>query len=307
MFLTGSTRILFPQFMSGLLNRVWSIGLYVDGDEFSPETELTGPPAFCLNSKKLRKESGHIHTYADPFLIVDREYLYVFYETQRVGMTGSIEAVRTSDLRTFEMLGEIFAPGFHVSYPFVVRSGREVYLIPESSAANEVALYRFAKFPYELKKVRVLLEGAYWDSSVHLVDGYWFLFTTSNKGLEIHFTNDLTSGDLTPHSQNPVTTDPKFFRCGGGIIAADGRLYRVAQDSSGEYGRNIHIMAVTALSQERYIEELYVENYFKGTETWNRLGGHHLTVEKFHGNTILATDGLQNDMFVNKLMALFFR
>jgi hypothetical protein len=287
-------------------NRIWSVGLYVSDTDFSFDKTLRSP-RFVLDSKTLRKAKGHLHTYADPFLFVNADELFLFYETQAVGQNGRIEAVRTRDLKTFESLGVVFDPEFHVSYPFVFKTRDTVYLVPESLAANEVALYEFRRFPFKLTKTRTLLRGQYRDSSLIYLDGKWFLFTTSDLGLEIFFSNDLENGSFIAHPQNPVTTDPRYFRCGGSIISIGNDLFRIAQDCSGEYGRNINILKIDRMAANEYEEQVVVNDYLTGTETWNRYGGHHLSVARFKGQTVVATDGRQNDIVANKLMALFFR
>jgi hypothetical protein len=287
-------------------NRIWSIGLFVQNEDFSPNTTLRSPE-FILDSRKLRISKNHVHTYADPFLFPYEDELYLFFESQAVSQPGKIEAVKTRDLKTFEYLGEILKAPFHLSYPFVFRTTSSVFLIPESLAANEVALYEFARFPFQPFKARVLLVGSYRDSCLIYHDDYWFLFTTSETGLEIFSTDDVETGDLQPHPCNPITTDSKYSRGGGGIITIDGSMHRISQDCSGEYGRNVSIIRINELSQTKYDEEVVVDDYFGFHESWNSLGGHHINVAAFRGKTVVAVDGRQNDRMINKFMGLIFR
>ena len=286
-------------------NRVWSLAVYVEPSDFSFEKR---PRAvwFVLNAKKRRK-SGHIHTFADPFLFPFGGELYLFYESQAVGEDGKIDAYKTRDLIEFEYVGEVLREPFHLSYPFVFSEGSSVFMIPETCSQNEVSLYKFEDFPYKPVRTRVLLKGPYVDSSMFKHGGVCYLFTTSDAGLEIFFTDNIETGDLEAHRCNPITNDPKYRRCGGSLIEINNVLYRIAQDCSSEYGKNISILKINDLSKNSYNEEVLVSDYFELDETWNSKGGHHLSMAEFNRQWVIAVDGKQNDLYVNKLMTLIYR
>lgn len=287
-------------------NRIWSIGIYVKDGDFTFRQDL-GSPDFVLNSKKRRSSGRHVHTLADPFLFPQGEYLYLFYESQAAGEPGKIEAARTKDLREFESLGEVLKEPFHLSFPFVFEHESQVYMMPESLSSNEVALYRFEDFPDRLVKDRVLLRGAYKDSSLICHDGIWYFFTTSSQGLELFYTDDLANGRFIPHKQNPLTVDPRYNQCGGSPIRFNGNLYRIAQDCSGEYGRNISILEIDQLSRVDYKERVFIDDYFKLRDEWNARGGHHLSTARFNDKLVIAVDGKQDDLWINKVLSLVYR
>lgn len=288
-------------------NRIWSIGIYVEDLAFRFQDRL-GMPRFVRDSKTLRRNQAHVHTYADPFLFPFGDELFLFFESQAVGENGSIAAYKTSNLVDFVPVGSILKEPFHISYPFVFANEGLIYMIPESAAISEVMLYKFDCFPHTLRRQRTLLRGRmYLDSSLIFHRRLWFLFTTSPAGLEIYYTDDIENGSMVPHSKNPITDCRKFDRNGGGPVQLDGQMYRIAQDGSLGYGRNIHILKINELSEDRYDEEIVVENYFDLRESWNSKGGHHMSFADFGGKRIIAVDGLQNDLFVNKLLALLQR
>ncbi len=287
--------------------RVWSLAVYTEPDGFSFENK---PQCirFVLDSKKIRvKGKRHVHTYADPFLFSFDDELYLFYESQAVGEDGKIDAYKTRDLSEFEYVGEVLREPFHLSYPFVFSEGSSVFSIPETLARNEVSLYKFEEFPKTLIKSRVLLTGSYRDSFLFKHDGIWYLFTTSDAGLEIFYTDDFEKGNFVTHPNNPITNDPRYERCGGSIITINDELYRIAQDCSSEYGKNISILRVKNLSKTNYDEVVFAENYFDLDQSWNSQGGHHLSLVKFNGKTVIAVDGKQNDFYINKFLALLHR
>ncbi len=286
-------------------NRVWSIAVFAEDGDFSFHNEFSSP-RFVLDSKKLRNRNGHVHTYADPFLFLHKDELYLFFESQAVSEPGKIEAVKTSDLVTFEYVGEILKEPFHLSFPFVFQDNSDIYLMPESAAINELALYKFEDFPDKLVKTRVLLRGAFRDSSLIKHNDVWYCFTTSDAGLELFYTDDLENGHLIPHPHNPITEDLKYSQCGGSPIIIKGQMYRIAQDISGEYGRNISILKILELTKHTYKEEVVVDDYFDLEHSWNARGGHHLSIVEFKGNNVIAVDGKQDDLLINKILSLFY-
>lgn len=90
-------------------------------------------------------------------------------------------------------------------------------------------------------------------------------------------------------------------------IILNGQMYRIAQDGSGEYGRNINILKVIELSRTKYLEEDVKDNYFDLGHRWNVRGGHHLSIAEFNGRKIIAVDGKQDDLLINKLLAGMYR
>lgn len=284
-------------------NSVWSIALFVEDGDFSFNHKFSSP-RFVLDSKKPRNSGPHVHTYADPFLFPHHGELYLFFEYQAVSEPGKIAAIKTRDLRHFEYVGEILKEPFHLSFPFVFQDGADIYLMPESSVTNELVLYKFEDFPQKLVKLRVLLKGAFRDSSLIKHNGVWYFFTTTGAGLELYYTDDLENGYLVPHRCNPITDDPRYSQCGGSPVTIRGQIFRIAQDISGEYGRNIAILKIKKLSKTEYEEEVVRDDYFDLIHSWNSRGGHHLNIAEFNDKIVIAVDGKQNDLWINKLVAL---
>ena len=178
--------------------------------------------------------------------------------------------------------------------------------MPESLKENEIALYKFENFPFGLVKYKVLLKGTYSDSSLVEYNGLYYVFTTSERGFEIFYTDDIEQNTLLPHACNPITRDLRYSRNGGAPVKLNNELYRIAQDCSVEYGRNIHIMKIKTLSPTEYEEILVHENYFEKDAGWNSKGGHHLSMIDFHSKKIIAVDGKQYDYIMNKFLAPFY-
>lgn len=286
-------------------NLLWSMALYNQTDAFSFFDKLRNPVK-VFNSQNFRTKINHVHTRADPFLFVWNGELFLFFESMSIKEVGCIAVYKTADLKIFDYLGVVLSESHHLSYPLVFAYKSSVFMIPESGAAEEVMLYRFEDFPSGLKKVRTLLVGKYFDSSLIFHEGFWYLFTNSEVGLEIFLTNDIEEGVFLPHSQNPITTDPRFSRCAGQPVVVSGVIFRLAQDCSRKYGGNINILRVLELTVNCYREEIVHEEYFDCDEKWNTEGGHHLSMANFLGKVIVAVDGHHRDFLLNKFISPIF-
>ncbi len=166
---------------------------------------------------------------------------------------------------------------YHLSYPFVFDDGGEFFMIPETSANNNIQLYRATRFPFEWKLEKVLY------SNVRAVDttplffgGIWYFFTTSARlGHETFlFWSTTLDGDWQYHPCNPICSDVRRSRGAGPLFYSDGALIRPAQDCSVRYGYAIALNRVRKISPTDYDEELIEVIYPK----WRKglLGTHTL-------------------------------
>ena len=285
---------------------LWSVGVYRVNEYFGiRRINANDHLIFLLNSKKLDIFGRMPHTYADPFLFNHGGELYLFYEIVDKGGRGEIAAYRSKDLKQFENVGVVLRSSFHLSFPFVFEYNSEVYMIPESHQAGEVALYQFENFPFGLKKLRALLEGVYVDSHLLWHEGHWFLFTTFGEELHIYVAEDLFNSKFFPHPRNPISRDLRRSRSAGAVFRQDGRLYRVAQDCSVSYGGNIGLHEIIELSPVTYRESMAVEQLFAVHTSWNSLGTHHFSICEFNGATIVAIDGKQADYYANRFASIW--
>lgn len=201
------------------------------------------------------------HFIADPMAVWRDDFLYVFFEefdywTQRgriryctIGATGQISPA-----------SDALRPPFHVSYPFLVEHGGEVFMVPETHQDDCVALYRASRFPNSWRKEATLLKN--WpgvDASLVHYDDRWWMFLIRYAyppafDLYVWHAPDLL-GPWKPHARNPVKSDPSTAQCAGKPFVHAGTLYRLAQDCSRVYGGAVRIMRVTRLNPSEYMEE----------------------------------------------------
>ncbi|GAA4008848.1 glucosamine inositolphosphorylceramide transferase family protein [Sphingomonas humi] len=285
--------------------RVWNMAVLETGDD---PLHISGAKELALfSSRTIRWRPRSVHTQADPFLFVHDGWLYLFHEVQETGRLGHIAARRTRDLSAFEDLGPVLSAPHHLSYPQVFADGDDLYMLPETGSQKEVALYRFDRFPGGLTRHKLLLEGAWYDSTIVRREGRWWLFT-SNDAQELHlFSAESLDSPFVTHPANPISRDPKYARNGGAFIELDGHLHRLAQDGSTTYGSNLAALRVEELSLETYRETLVRDRLFDRSKAWRAQGAHHLSHARFAGRNVVAVDGLQYDYLVNKLLALGLR
>jgi hypothetical protein len=148
----------------------------------------------------------------------------------------------------------------HASYPFLLEADGEIYCVPETSEANEVALFRATEFPSDWSKAAVLLpDFPGLDPTVFHHDGLWWLFCTRKGALadvELwawHSSSVL--GPWTEHARNPIKSDVRGSRPGGRPFHHCGVLYRPAQDCSQTYGWRIALQRVKDLTPTEFQEE----------------------------------------------------
>lgn len=213
-----------------------------------------GPPPITW----LPTRPGHYS--ADPFAMERNGVLHVLFEDydQAVGI-GSIRHLSiAADGRVSEP-EVVLETGVHTSYPFLLEHDGSCFMLPETSAAGELALYEAERFPDRWRRVATLLPGIpAVDASVVHYEGRWWMFATrsdhgDNHNLFIWHSTEL-SGPWTPHLANPVKTDIRSSRPGGTPFVVDGTLYRPAQDASRIYGGRLVVNRVDVLTEGAFRE-----------------------------------------------------
>lgn len=150
----------------------------------------------------------------------------------------------------------------HLSYPFLFEAGGRLLCVPESSAAQEIALYESEEFPQRWRRIATLIEGrGFADATLFQHQGRWWLSASdvadkgANSELYLWFA-DAPDGPWQAHSGNPVKIDVRSARPAGTPFVSGGVLYRPAQDCSSTYGARVTINRVLALTPDDFFEEV---------------------------------------------------
>ena len=234
--------------------------------------------------------------FADPFLLEHERRTWLFVEEYPYATgKGVISACEILADGSFGPTRVVIDEPCHLSYPLVFVRDGAVWMIPESSAARELVLYRATEFPWRWRRERVLVAGAALADATPLWhEGRVWLFATetglaggsSSDALSLFHAPDLF-GDFTPHPLNPVLIDAGAARPGGRIVARDEGLLRVAQDCRTGYGRAAVLARVDRLDPGGYRQTVVAEVH--APAAWAASGLHAIEVgERFEAIDILS-------------------
>jgi hypothetical protein len=197
---------------------------------------------------------------ADPFPILWRGQYYIFFERFDYRANKGIIYAQRLDAH-----GPVGAPvlvleePWHLSYPFLIAQGDELYMLPEASMSGALTLYRCTEFPGKWEPVNQFLsgieaadatlfhhEGRFWMMSV-IRDGYGGFSDT----LALHHSPSLF-GDWEEHARHPLLIDASQARPAGRVVHFDGALWRPVQDCSTGYGKKLALMRIDQLDPENF-------------------------------------------------------
>lgn len=188
-----------------------------------------------------------------PFTVDGRHYIFVedFDHAKGKGVI-SMSEVDTAGFATTPRT--VIEEPTHLSYPQVFAEGGEIWMIPESSAAREVVLYRAEHFPDRWVRHAVLIADAEISDATLLVrDGRYWLFGTLRDGhgstsdtLVVYHAPALT-GPWIAHVANPVRIDRTAARPAGAFFERDGRTWLPVQDGTRGYGSGIGLIELLEL------------------------------------------------------------
>ena len=220
---------------------------------------------FETDKAKFRYAKNYSDSYlADPFIFQLDSINYVFCEKySHILRKGVITVFKVSEENKLIDLGVALEEDFHLSFPFIFKSEKNIYMIPESKSTKKVILYKNIAWPSEWQQVSVLLEGLEAvDSVVFRHDEIWWLITTFDSAgsgmaqseLHIYFSPELESGNWEKHPKNPVIIDSYKGRNAGFFLDGD-RLIRCSQSMRGyKYGSKLNFHQITKLTNFEYLE-----------------------------------------------------
>jgi len=202
--------------------------------------------------------------WADPFILQRNERNYVFIEELLVSNNkGHIAVMELDDKGNTTQPVTVLEKDYHLSYPFVFEHDGDTWMIPESSAAQNLSLYRCTSFPNQWEFVMHLMEDIkIVDATLHQQDGLWWLFAnvaahpTLDKRDELHiyFAEDFRTSEWSAHPLNPVVSDVCTARPAGKLFYFEDKLIRPSQNSSHHYGYGYNLHEVQTLTTSQYQE-----------------------------------------------------
>lgn len=235
--------------------------------------------------------------FADPFLFVKDDVLYLFYEhlTQWFG-TGRICMRSTQDLKTWTDEVEVLAEPFHLSFPNVFDDCGKVYMLPETGGNKSISLYQAEDEKLtQWKKVSTLLEDEepWYDSMICKKNGVYYLFTGHDdnfRQVQHLFVSDRLTGPYKEHPSSPIANGRDKGRNAGSIIKYEENLYRPVQVCVNGYGEQVSVMRINTLTPTEYKESIYRMNIIDTNIKPYGFGGHQWNFVEFLDKRVIATD-----------------
>lgn len=225
----------------------WFVALRRNPALFTAHTGRFVPDGF----EELAAPPGH--GYADPFPLHWQGRDWVLVEEILPGGRGRLAAVSPDSGERATMLER----PYHLSYPFPVAVGKDLFLLPESATERTVQLFRCIRFPDQWQLEKELYTGSMLvDTTPFFHDGTWYFFTTrfENGGHTFLFHADRLDGAWRYHPANPISTDVRASRGAGALFRHGNRLLRPVQDGSRRYGYAIALREIVRLTPAEFEE-----------------------------------------------------
>lgn len=251
----------------------WNIGIVE-----KPIFEILQEKEFFDEIRWLPKPNPWIF-WADPFGIRYNDQNYIFYEkfdhsTER----ATIAYLKfTDDFEYSEPHMGLERP-YRLSYPHLLKSDDQIYMIPETAANRTISIYEAVDFPNKWKLNKDLMEKIRRvDTTTFKFNGKWWMFSHApeESGLYIYYAEDLL-GPWHSHKNNPVKQDVRSTRSAGNVFFVKNELYRPTMDLlplRTSYGSKIYINKIIKLTETEF-REVTVKKVYPG-KSWNYNEGIH--------------------------------
>lgn len=270
----------------------WSIGIYTGESplQLSSPRNIQNPVLTAQDVTDVPAEFV-----ADPFMVRENGIWYMFFEVlNSLNNRGEIGFATSKNGFNWSYNQIIISEDFHLSYPYVFKLENEYYMIPESSQASSVRLYKATDFPNKWSFVGNLLnQGDFVDSSIFQKDDLWWMLTTTSADRNILrlFYAEHLQGNWIEHIKSPIIAgNKKIARSAGRIVLFDGKIIRYTQDCERIYGSQVRAFEITDLTTTNYQEKEVQENLIikASGSGWNKTGMHHIDPHQIDENTWIA-------------------
>jgi len=282
----------------------WNIGIIPYSAEELIRRAKSGEITISDKNTRWLPRIRKLQFLADPILLSqENETLTVLVEKydHRI-KRGHIEELKFRFDGSLVGSRPVISEPWHMSYPYVVQEGENIYCIPETCAKGSLPLYRLQGGEWVFEK-DILEDFAAVDATIFSYQNRWWLFATDKNDLPseklyIWHASSLL-GSWISHALNPVVCDVRGARPGGRPFVVDGRLYRPAQDCSLSYGGALSINEIECLTPEVFSEKA-VCSLKPDSHGKYREGVH--TFMPFEGGVVI--DGKRYEF---SLLALYFK
>lgn len=232
------------------------------------------------NNKKVLLKSPTGTYLADPFIFSAFKKNFIFHEEYDIKKRKGYISVSeiSNDKQIYK--GTVLEEDFHLSYPFVFKYDKKIYMIPESNKSNSILLYSCIEFPMKWKFEKKLIENI--DAADSLLiekNGLLWLFVNRKIGdyhgsLYAYYSKDLYS-DWKAHKLNPI----EIFNDSrnGGLIEKDGKIIFPKQNYNFcSYGDYLTFRELNEISKDKIsfinvkeLKKLFKTHHFSSNDLFD--------------------------------------
>jgi hypothetical protein len=239
---------------------------------------------------------------ADPFIVYEDGTYHMFFEVFPETRTES-NATKIGHATSKDGLDWTYdqivldSDPTHLAFPYVFKWDNEWYMMPDKGSDPLAEIYHASSFPTEWELVaRPFTDQLAIDPMPIYWEGTWYLFSASDAGLELHYSDDFVSESWTPHPESPVHTGTTYRRGGGRPITHEDYIDLFVQDTTRVYGDKVRILRVTNLTKDSYADREVASSPIVEAslnDEWNDISMHQVDalMPYVGGNDIVAVDG----------------
>jgi len=201
---------------------------------------------------------------ADPFLFKFNNKLYCFAEEfDKKIKKGKIVSFIISN-GEFTQKTISLEESFHLSFPFIFNYKNQIFLCPDTSAINEIRIYRSIDFPKKWAFEKTLIKNIKaTDTMIFEKDNISWLLTNIDRSNTNDFSHDLSifyslespiSDKWEEHKLNPISANSLNSR-NAGLINLNNNFYRISQKQGFDrYGQDFSINKIENINKDNYSE-----------------------------------------------------
>lgn len=194
---------------------------------------------------------------ADPFIFEYNNKTYLFAELyDRICRRGKIGYCEISE-GSYTAWRIVLNMPWHLSYPYIFKYDNDIYMIPESYAGNEIAVYKAITFPDTWKRVYIICKNCVAvDSTLYMTKDRTWMTTLQFDDNEPKLLLYSFEQDGSIKNTYVICKNNNDIRPAGKFFEHDNKIIRPAQDCSESYGYAINFYHVTKLNDSDYEEKL---------------------------------------------------
>lgn len=202
---------------------------------------------------------------ADPFLYEYKGVTYLFYEQyDRKNKKGRIVYRILQENMTVSRAQVAIEENYHMSFPFIFSFDGEIYMIPETSNAAALYVYRAKQFPQSWERYKRLLTITSVDTiMVKVTKDELILHTSVGDSCSVENYLIRLNPMFEVVEKRKIKSESDYGnRNGGALIKRADNVYRVGQDcSNGDYGKGLLIYKSNDIENEEEIQYLSVNDF----------------------------------------------